>query len=164
MYVKIVQKVPVPPKVSVSLFDSYNNLIPTKSLHFFPRTLLLTTTLHYIKSEHHIFWEIGTDPSITKLMLIGDEDRPLRLVMFHVDEHKHHIYLHMHIPCTLQGIHQIKGTQFTESFTLIKIQTYNDKILDKCFQSIKAIAKQLPILKPVDFNKNEPVWVITDSS
>ena len=35
-------------------------------------------------------------------------------------------------------------------------------LLDKCFQSIKAIAMQSPILKPVDFNKNEPVWVITD--
>ena len=35
---------------------------------------------------------------------------------------------------------------------------------DKCFQSIKAIATQSPILKPVDFNKNEPVWVITDGS
>ena len=23
---------------------------------------------------------------------------------------------------------------------------------------------QLPILKPVDFNRNEPVWVITDGS
>ena len=37
-------------------------------------------------------------------------------------------------------------------------------LLDKCFQSIKAIAMQSPILKPVDFNKNEPVWVITDGS
>ena len=37
-------------------------------------------------------------------------------------------------------------------------------LLDKCFQSIKAIAMQLPILKPVDFKKNELVWVITDSS
>ena len=37
-------------------------------------------------------------------------------------------------------------------------------LLDKCFQSIKAIATQSPITKPVDFNKNEPVWVITDSS
>ena len=37
-------------------------------------------------------------------------------------------------------------------------------LLDKCFQSIKAIAMRSPILKPVDFNKNEPVWVITDSS
>ena len=37
-------------------------------------------------------------------------------------------------------------------------------LLDKCFQSIKAIATQSPILKPVDFNMNEPVWVITDGS
>ena len=37
-------------------------------------------------------------------------------------------------------------------------------LLDKCIQSIKVIAMWSPILKPVDFNKNEPVWVITDSS
>ena len=37
-------------------------------------------------------------------------------------------------------------------------------LLDKSFQSIKAIAMRSPILKPVDFNKNELVWVITDSS
>ena len=37
-------------------------------------------------------------------------------------------------------------------------------LLDKCFQNIKVIATQSPILKPVDFNKNEPVWVITDGS
>ena len=37
-------------------------------------------------------------------------------------------------------------------------------LLDKCFQSIKAIAMRSPISKPVDFNKNEPVWVITDGS
>ena len=37
-------------------------------------------------------------------------------------------------------------------------------LLDKCFQSDKAIAMQSPILKPVDFNKNEPVWVIMDGS
>ena len=36
-------------------------------------------------------------------------------------------------------------------------------LLDKCFQNIKVIATLSPILKPVDFNKNEPVWVITDS-
>ena len=34
----------------------------------------------------------------------------------------------------------------------------------KCFQSIKVIAMQSPVLKPMDFNRNEPVWVITDSS
>ena len=37
-------------------------------------------------------------------------------------------------------------------------------LLDKCFQSIKAIATQSPILKPVDFDKNELVWIITDGS
>ena len=37
-------------------------------------------------------------------------------------------------------------------------------LLDKCFQSIKVIAMRSPILNPVDFNKNEPVWVITDGS
>ena len=37
-------------------------------------------------------------------------------------------------------------------------------LLDKCFQSIKAIAMWSPILKPVDFNRNAPVWVITDGS
>ena len=37
-------------------------------------------------------------------------------------------------------------------------------LLDKCFQSIKVIARQSLILKPVDFNKNEPVWVIMDGS
>ena len=37
-------------------------------------------------------------------------------------------------------------------------------LLDRCFQSIQAIAMWSPILKPVDFNKNEPVWVITDGS
>ena len=44
-------------------------------------------------------------------------------------------------------------------------QTFQWKpLLDKCFQSIKVIATRSPILKPVDFNKNEPVWVITDGS
>ena len=37
-------------------------------------------------------------------------------------------------------------------------------LLDKCFQSIKVIAMQSPILKPVDFDRNDPVWVIMDSS
>ena len=37
-------------------------------------------------------------------------------------------------------------------------------LLDKCFQSIEVIAMRSPILKLVDFNKNEPVWVITDGS
>ena len=37
-------------------------------------------------------------------------------------------------------------------------------LLDKCFKSIKALATRAPILKPVDFSNNEPVWVITDGS
>ena len=37
-------------------------------------------------------------------------------------------------------------------------------LLDKCFESIKALAAKAPILKPVEFSSNEPVWVITDSS
>ena len=37
-------------------------------------------------------------------------------------------------------------------------------LLDKCFESIKAMASRTPILKPVDFNSNEPVWIITDGS
>ena len=37
-------------------------------------------------------------------------------------------------------------------------------LLEKCFESIKALAIRAPILKPVDFSRNEPVWVITDSS
>ena len=37
-------------------------------------------------------------------------------------------------------------------------------LLDKCFESIKAMVSRTPILKPVDFSSNEPVWVITDSS
>ena len=37
-------------------------------------------------------------------------------------------------------------------------------LLDKCFQIIKVIAMRSPILKPVDFNRIEPVWVITDGS
>ena len=37
-------------------------------------------------------------------------------------------------------------------------------LLDECFESIKALATRPPILKPVDFSRNEPVWVITDCS
>ena len=37
-------------------------------------------------------------------------------------------------------------------------------LLDKCFESIKAIASRMPILKPVDCSDNEPVWVITNGS
>ena len=54
--------------------------------------------------------------------------------------------------------------------TLLSGSAQNNRIfqwtplLDKCFQSNKVIAMRSPILKPVDFNKNEPVWVITDGS
>ena len=37
-------------------------------------------------------------------------------------------------------------------------------LLDKCFESIKVLATRAPILKPVDFSSNEPVWVITNGS
>ena len=37
-------------------------------------------------------------------------------------------------------------------------------LLDKCFESIKALVSRMPILKPVDFSMNELVWVITNSS
>ena len=37
-------------------------------------------------------------------------------------------------------------------------------LLDECFESIKALATRAPILKPVNFSSNEPVWVITDGS
>ena len=36
--------------------------------------------------------------------------------------------------------------------------------MDKCFESIKAMASITPIPKPVVFSNNEPVWVITDGS
>ena len=36
--------------------------------------------------------------------------------------------------------------------------------MDKCFESIKALATRALILKPVDFSSNEPVWVIMDGS
>ncbi|KAJ8482182.1 hypothetical protein ONZ51_g5522 [Trametes cubensis] len=35
---------------------------------------------------------------------------------------------------------------------------------DKCFESIKALACKVPILKPIDPNKNEPIWLICDAS
>ena len=37
-------------------------------------------------------------------------------------------------------------------------------LLDKCFESIKTLASRMLILKPVDFSRNEPVWVITEKS
>ena len=52
--------------------------------------------------------------------------------------------------------------------TLLSRSAHNNRafqwtpLLDKCFESIKALATKVPILKPVDFSSNEPVWVITD--
>ena len=37
-------------------------------------------------------------------------------------------------------------------------------LLDKSFESTKALVSKMPILKPVDFSRNGPVWVITDGS
>ena len=34
-------------------------------------------------------------------------------------------------------------------------------LMDKCFESIKALATRALILKLVNFSSNEPVWVIT---
>ena len=54
--------------------------------------------------------------------------------------------------------------------TLLSGSAHNNRafqwtpLLDKCFESIKALAARAPILKPVHFSSNEPVWVITDGS
>ena len=37
-------------------------------------------------------------------------------------------------------------------------------LLDKCFESIKTLACKAPILKPIDNNDPNPIWVITDGS
>jgi RNase H-like domain found in reverse transcriptase len=37
-------------------------------------------------------------------------------------------------------------------------------LLDKCLQSIKALACKVPILRPVDPKNPDPIWVITDGS
>ena len=37
-------------------------------------------------------------------------------------------------------------------------------LLDKCFESIKTLACKAPILKPIDHNNPDPIWVITDGS
>ena len=56
------------------------------------------------------------------------------------------------------------------STTLLSGSVHNNQafqwtpLLDKCFESIKALMSRTPILKPVDFSRNEPVWVITDGS
>ncbi|KAL7278559.1 hypothetical protein ACG7TL_007558 [Trametes sanguinea] len=38
------------------------------------------------------------------------------------------------------------------------------KLHDKCFEEIKALACKVPILKPIDHAKNEPIWLICDAS
>ncbi|KAL7280521.1 hypothetical protein ACG7TL_005453 [Trametes sanguinea] len=38
------------------------------------------------------------------------------------------------------------------------------KLHDKCFEEIKALACKVPILKPIDHAKNEPIWLIGDTS
>jgi hypothetical protein len=35
---------------------------------------------------------------------------------------------------------------------------------DKCFQMIKAICCRMPILRPIDHNRDEPIWVICNAS
>ena len=37
-------------------------------------------------------------------------------------------------------------------------------LLDKCFESIKTLACRAPILKPIDNNNPDPIWVITNGS
>ena len=37
-------------------------------------------------------------------------------------------------------------------------------LLDKCFESIKTLACKAPILKPIDNNNPDTIWVITDGS
>jgi hypothetical protein len=37
-------------------------------------------------------------------------------------------------------------------------------LLDKCLQSIKALACKVPILRPVDPKNPDPIWVIMDGS
>ena len=37
-------------------------------------------------------------------------------------------------------------------------------LLHKCFESIKALACRMPILKPIDVNNPDPIWVICDGS
>ena len=37
-------------------------------------------------------------------------------------------------------------------------------LLEKCFESIKTLACKAPILKPIDYDNPDPLWVITDGS
>ena len=67
-------------------------------------------------------------------------------------------YLALYMPDIMEYITPLSGSAQNN-------QTFQwTPLLDICFQSIKAIATRSPILKPVDFNKNEPVWVIMDGS
>lgn len=44
-------------------------------------------------------------------------------------------------------------------------QSFNWRPLhDKCFESIKSMACKSPISRPIDPDKSEPIWVITDAS
>ena len=109
MYTKIVQKVSVPPEVLVSLFDSYKSLVPMESLHFFLRTLLSSTVLLHIKSKHFRYAYIPGNQYRprhlpTQSTLVGDGDRSPCLVT------------RAHIPCAPHRTHQIKDTEFIESF------------------------------------------------
>ena len=37
-------------------------------------------------------------------------------------------------------------------------------LLEKCFESIKTLACKAPILKPIDYDNPDPIWIITDGS
>ena len=37
-------------------------------------------------------------------------------------------------------------------------------LIEKCFESIKTLACKAPILKPIDYDNPEPIWVVTDGS
>ena len=37
-------------------------------------------------------------------------------------------------------------------------------LLEKCFESIKTLACKAPILKPINYDNPDPIWVITDGS
>ena len=37
-------------------------------------------------------------------------------------------------------------------------------LLEKCFESIKTLAFKAPILKPIDYDNPDPIWVITNGS
>ena len=37
-------------------------------------------------------------------------------------------------------------------------------LLEKCFESIKTLVYKAPILKPIDYDNPDPIWVITNGS